>query len=94
MTIGIFPASGGLGTATYNHLLKLVPNDEVILINRYPQKVPQEYIDAGVTLRKASYESSPSELESALAGIDILFLISYPSHVHDYRTKVGKPFSK
>lgn len=91
MTIGIFPASGGLGTSTYNHLLKLVPNDQVILISRYPEKIPQEYIAAGVTLRKASYESTPSDLETGFAGIDILFLISYPSHVHDYRTKVGTP---
>ena len=88
MTIGIFPASGGLGTSTYIHLLKLVPNDQVVLINRYPENVPQQYIDAGVRVRKASYESSSSELETAFSGIDVLFLISYPSHVHDYRTKV------
>lgn len=88
MTIGIFPASGGLGTSTYTHLLKLVPNDEVILISRYPEKVPESYINAGVHVRKASYESTPSELEAIFSGIDTLFLISYPSHVHDYRTKV------
>jgi uncharacterized protein YbjT (DUF2867 family) len=88
MTIGIFPASGGLGTSTYTHLLKLVPNDQVVLINRYPENVPKQYIDAGVKVRKASYESTFSELETTFSGIDILFLISYPSHVHDYRTKV------
>jgi uncharacterized protein YbjT (DUF2867 family) len=88
MTIGIFPASGALGTSTYTHLLKLVPNDQVVLINRYPEKVSKSYIDAGVQVRKASYESSPSEFEAVFAGIDVLFLISYPSHVHEYRVKV------
>lgn len=86
-TIGIFPASGGLGTSTYTHLLKLVPNNTVVLINRHPEKVPQSYIDAGVQVRKASYESASSELSAAFSGIDVLFLISYPSHVHEYRTK-------
>lgn len=93
MTIGIFPASGGLGTSTYTHLLRLVPNDQVILINRYPEKVAKPYIEAGVQVRKASYESTPSELEAAFSGIDTLFLISYPSHVHDYRTKVCELWS-
>ncbi|KXX75408.1 Quinone oxidoreductase 2 [Madurella mycetomatis] len=89
LTIGIFPASGGLGTSTYTHLLKLVPNNTVVLVNRYPEKVPQSYIDAGVRVRKASYESTPSELNAAFSDIDVLFLISYPSHVHDYRTKAS-----
>jgi uncharacterized protein YbjT (DUF2867 family) len=89
MTIGIFPASGGLGTSTYTHLLKLVPYDEVILVSRYPEKVPAVYTDGGVRVRQASYESSPADLEHAFAGIDILFLISYPSHVRDYRVQVG-----
>jgi uncharacterized protein YbjT (DUF2867 family) len=84
------PASGALGTSTYTHLLNLVPNDQVILINRYPEKVPQSYIDAGVRVRKASYESTPPELEEAFSGIKTLFLISYPSHVHAYRTKVTR----
>jgi uncharacterized protein YbjT (DUF2867 family) len=88
MTIGIFPAAGALGTSTYTHLLKLVPNDQVILVSRHPEKVPQQYVDAGVQVRKASYEATPSELEAAFSGIDILFLISYPSNVHEYRTKV------
>ena len=86
--IGIFPASGGLGGSTYRHLLKAVPNDNVILINRHPDKVPQQYTEAGAVVRQASYESSPSELENAFAGVDVLFLISYPSHVHEYRVKV------
>lgn len=91
MTLGIFPASGALGTSTYTHLLKLVPHDQVVLVNRHPEKVPKEYINSGVKVRQASYESSPGELEAAFAGINVLFLISYPSHVHEYRVKVTSP---
>lgn len=87
--IGIFPASGALGGSTYRHLLKLVPNDHVTLINRFPEKVEPEYRDAGVRVRKASYESTPQELELAFSGLDVLFLVSYPSHVHEYRVKVS-----
>ncbi|KAK4240071.1 hypothetical protein C8A03DRAFT_31817 [Achaetomium macrosporum] len=90
-TVGIFPAAGGLGGSTYRHLLKLVPADKVILISRHPEKTPQEYIGAGVQTRQASYESVPSDLEAAFAGVDTLFLISYPSHVRDYRVKVQLP---
>ncbi|KAJ3467923.1 hypothetical protein MRS44_005487 [Fusarium solani] len=86
--IGIFPASGALGTSTYSHLLSIFPNNRVTLINRFPEKVPQSYVKDGVTTRRASYESSPEDLESAFNGLDVLFLISYPSHVHQYRTKV------
>jgi uncharacterized protein YbjT (DUF2867 family) len=89
-TIGVFPGSGGLGTSTYQYLLdnNLIPHDKLILINRYPEKVPSRYTNAGVQTRRASFESSPPELEAAFSGIDILFLISYPSHVRDYRIKV------
>lgn len=86
--IGIFPGSGGLGGSTYDYLLKLLPSDHIILINRHPERVPQEHIKNGLRARKASYESSPSDLEAAFAGIEVLFLISYPSHVHEYRKKV------
>ncbi|KAJ4075849.1 hypothetical protein NW760_015406 [Fusarium oxysporum] len=86
--IGIFPASGALGTNTYTNLLSQVPNNQVTLINRYPEKVPKKYVENGVTVRQASYESSAEDLEAVFAGVDILFLISYPSPVHLYRTKV------
>ncbi|KAK6215786.1 hypothetical protein QIS74_08805 [Colletotrichum tabaci] len=90
-SIGIFPGSGALGGRTYDYLLKLLPADHIILINRHPEKVPQEHIKNGVRARKASYESSPSDLEAVFSGIEVLFLISYPSHVHDYRKKVQLP---
>lgn len=87
-SIGIFPAAGGLGGSTYRHLLKLVPNDRATLICRHPDKVEKEYVDAGATVRKATYEDSPQELEAVFKGVDVLFLVSYPSHVHEYRRKV------
>ena len=89
--IGIFPAAGGLGSSTYTHLLALVPHENVTLIARDPSKIPNDYTDSGVTKRTASYESSASDLEAAFAGLDTLFLISYPSFVHDYRVKVQFP---
>jgi uncharacterized protein YbjT (DUF2867 family) len=88
MRVGIFPASGGLGTSTYTNLLSQVPNNQVTLINRYPEKVPKKYVENGVTVRQASYESSAEELEAVFTGVDVLFLISFPSSVHLYRTKV------
>lgn len=91
MTVGIFPASGGLGGSTSTHLTKLVPRKDIVLINRYPEKTPSHLTEGGIRLRKASFESSAAELEEAFAGIDVLFLISYPSHVHEYRVKVCRP---
>lgn len=86
-TIGMFPASGKLGGSTIRYLLRLVPYDRVVLICRHPDKAPAEYVQGGVRVRQAAYEASPAELEAVFAGIDVLFLISYASHVHEYRTK-------
>lgn len=89
--IGIFPASGALGTSTYTHLLSQVPNDKVILVSRFPEKVPKAYVDNGAVCRQASYESSADDLERAFSEIDVLFLISYPSHQRQLRTKLQLP---
>ncbi|KAL6877152.1 NAD(P)-binding protein [Trichoderma novae-zelandiae] len=88
MSVGIFPASGGLGTSTYTHLLnsKTIPASDVVLISRFPDKTPQVYRDQGVHLRQATFESSPEDLEAAFKGLKTLFLISYPSHNRGYRT--------
>lgn len=90
-TVGIFPASGALGTSTYTHLLSKVPNDNVTLISRFPEKRPKPYMDNGVVCRQASYESSAEDLLKAFSGIDVLFLISYPSHQHQLRTQLQLP---
>lgn len=88
-TIGIFPASGHLGTGVYTNLLKSVPGDKLILVNRFPEKLPEEVAKSGVRVRKASYESSPSDLAAAFTGIEVLFLVSLPSLDVNYRTKVS-----
>ncbi|KAI6501045.1 hypothetical protein MCOR14_005783 [Pyricularia oryzae] len=90
-TVGVFPASGGLGGSTIAHLRKIFPDDHLILISRYPENQPAEYSQGGVRLRQASYESSPWELEASFKDVDVLFLISYPSHVRDYRVQVQIP---
>lgn len=90
MNVGIFPASGSLGTSTYTHLLSQVTNNAVVLISRFPEKVPRDYVAKGVRTRRASYESTPEELANAFSGLEALFLISYPSHVHEYRTQVQR----
>lgn len=90
-TIGIFPASGALGGSTVQHLLQRIPNDKVTLISRNPDKTRKIPGAERAIVRKAAYESSPSELETAFRGIEVLFLISYPSHVRDYRVQVQIP---
>ncbi|KAK3688959.1 hypothetical protein B0T22DRAFT_378680 [Podospora appendiculata] len=96
--IGIFPASGGLGESTFHRLLPHYNPDEqgkIVLISRHPDKLNVQLGEAEpfveVEKRQASYESSPSDLEAAFAGVGVLFLISYPSHVCDYRVKVQLP---
>lgn len=90
-SIGIFPASGGLGGSTSIHLLTQVPGNQVTLISRHPDKAKSFPGSDKATLRQASYESTPAELEAAFKGIEVLFLISYPSHVRDYRVQVQLP---
>ncbi|KAH7327804.1 hypothetical protein B0I35DRAFT_346564 [Stachybotrys elegans] len=86
-TVGIFPASGALASSTYNHLVNRIPKDNIILVSRYPEKLPDDVLDR----RRAAYEDTPEELEAAFANIDVLFLVSYPSHVHEFRTEVQLP---
>lgn len=50
--------------------------------------MPRKYIENRVTVRKASYKSSTKELQAIFTGVNILFLISFPSSVHLCRTKV------
>ena len=90
-TVGVFPASGGLGGSTSKHLLEHYPADKVVLISRHPQKNQSIPGAEKAELRQAEYESSPAELENAFRGVQVLFLISYPSHVRDYRVKVQLP---
>ncbi|KAF2143648.1 uncharacterized protein K452DRAFT_285681 [Aplosporella prunicola CBS 121167] len=87
--IAIFPAAGGLGGSTYNHLLNIVKPEEVILIARYASKIPQKFRDAGLVAREADYDK-PETLAHAFDGASCLNLISYASIEHEHRSKVHK----
>jgi uncharacterized protein YbjT (DUF2867 family) len=83
--IGVFPASGALGGSIANHLSKLVPASQLILIARKPENLT-EYETLGATIRKADYDSP---LKDAFKGVDTLMLISYASFEIEHRIKVN-----
>lgn len=85
--IAIFPAAGALGTSVYRHVLKLLPPEQVVLITRNPQKIPEEIVAAGVEVRKADY-NVPDSFDHVFDGVSYLFLISYPSIEIDRRFQV------
>lgn len=84
--IGVFPASGGLGTSIVNHLTKLVPASQLILIARHPEKL-SEFSQNGATIRQADYDG-PSTLDKAFDGVETLMLISYASFEIQHRITV------
>lgn len=86
--IGLFPASGGLGTSILNHLSKEVPASQLVLIARNPEKLAN-FEREGAIVRQADYDQ-PSTLETAFEGIDVLMLVSYASFEIEHRVKVRK----
>ncbi|RHZ53924.1 uncharacterized protein CDV56_106587 [Aspergillus thermomutatus] len=84
-TIAVFPASGGIGGSTVKHLLPRLQAKDLVFITRYPLKL-EAASNAGATVRKADYDDD-SSLEHAFDGVQTLFLISYASVEHEYRTK-------
>lgn len=87
--IGVFPASGGLGSSTVNHLAQLYKISDLVLIARSPERLAG-LNEAGATVRKADYDS-PETLKNAFDGIDTLFLISYASFEIEHRIVVSIP---
>lgn len=85
-TVGIFPASGGIGGGTVKHILNRLPAKDLVFIARSPEKLAAEKA-AGATIRKADYDDGAT-LETAFDGIETLFLISYASVEHHHRTEV------
>ncbi|KAJ5467987.1 hypothetical protein N7475_005739 [Penicillium sp. IBT 31633x] len=83
--IGVFPASGGLGTSIVNHLAKAIPASDLILIARSPERL-NTLERAGAAVRKADYDD-PSTLDTAFKDVDILMLISYASFEIEHRIK-------
>ena len=88
--IGVFPASGGLGGSTLNHLVNAVNPYRVVAIVRKPQNVARQLVDVGVTVRGADYDEA-STLDHAFDELSTLNLISYASIDHEYRFKVDIP---
>lgn len=86
--IGVFPASGGLGSSSVNHLGQLYSASELVLIARSPERLSR-FKEAGATVRQADYDS-PETLEHAFDGVDTLLLISYASFEIEHRIQVGE----
>ncbi|GLA41946.1 hypothetical protein AnigIFM63309_010268 [Aspergillus niger] len=84
-TIGVFPAAGGIGGSTVKHLLPRLPSEKLVFIARSPEKLRSLPVDQAV-LRQADYDDDES-LKVAFEGLNILFLISYASVEHEYRTE-------
>lgn len=84
---GIFPASGGLGGSTLTHLLNFVDPHTVTLIARHPERLAKQ-AKQGATVRRADYDDQ-SSLQHAFDGVDVLFLISFPSIEYEHRVQVA-----
>ncbi|KAB8230254.1 uncharacterized protein BDW43DRAFT_302533 [Aspergillus alliaceus] len=83
-TVAVFPASGGIGGSTVKHLLPRLSPKDLVFVARQPEKL-ESASAAGATLRRADYDDDNS-LERAFDGVRTLFLISYASVEHEYRT--------
>ncbi|KAL1996174.1 hypothetical protein VTN49DRAFT_497 [Thermomyces lanuginosus] len=86
--IGIFPASGGLGSSVIRHLTPQIPAANLVLIARYPDKLAEQS-RLGATVRRADYDD-PTTLTQVFEGIGALFLISYASCEDEHRITVHK----
>jgi NAD(P)H dehydrogenase (quinone) len=72
--IGITGASGSLGRATAELVLRTVDPREVVLTTRTPQALA-DLADRGARVRRADF-GDPRTLEAAFAGVERLLLIS------------------
>ncbi|RDW84134.1 uncharacterized protein DSM5745_04460 [Aspergillus mulundensis] len=86
--IGVFPASGGLGSSIVKHLLTLVPASQLTLISRNPEKHENEFA-AGATVARGDYDY-PETLAHVFEDIDVLMLISYASFEIEHRVNAHK----
>ncbi|KKK14872.1 hypothetical protein ARAM_002838 [Aspergillus rambellii] len=86
--IGVFPAAGGLGFSIVNHLLRLVPPSQLILIARDPGSLALAE-QKGAVVRYADYDDA-APLAHAFDGVDILMLISYASFEMEHRVNAHR----
>lgn len=73
-TIAVTGATGNLGRLVIDHLLKQLPASSLVAIVRDPSKAA-ELARRGISVRQADY-TDPAALQSALAGVDKLLLVS------------------
>lgn len=72
-------ATGGIGSQVLNHLLKLVPADEIIVsLHNTSSTAATNLSSLGVTVRYGDY-TSPETLKAAFSGGKKLLLVSIPS---------------
>ncbi|MFH8462432.1 NAD(P)H-binding protein [Streptomyces sp. NPDC017991] len=74
VTIGVSGASGPLGRAVAEEVLRSVDPGEVVLLTRAPEALAG-FAARGARVRQADFDDRPG-LEGALAGVDRLLLIS------------------
>lgn len=74
MKLLITGASGRLGRATVDHLLRRVDAEDLILTTRSPENLA-DYAERGASVREADF-TRPETLERAFAGADRMLLIS------------------
>ncbi|KAL6716507.1 hypothetical protein ACLMJK_006074 [Lecanora helva] len=72
--VAIFPAAGNLASNTYKQLVQIIDPTDLMLISRHPEKIPSEYLQKGVTTRKADYDL-PESLKHVFDGISCLLLV-------------------
>ncbi|KAL0479691.1 quinone oxidoreductase [Acrasis kona] len=76
-SVGVFPATGGLGGSTLKYLLEFSDPNSVTAILRKPETVLPKAKESA-TVRSADYDV-PASLEHAFDGLSTLNIISYPS---------------
>jgi uncharacterized protein YbjT (DUF2867 family) len=65
-TVGVFPASGGIGSGTVKHISTRLEAKNLTFIARSPEKLEEQRL-SGAIIRKADYDDTAS-LEHAFDG--------------------------
>ena len=90
LNIGVFPASGKLGSSICRHLAKSIDAKQLVFVSRKPEAVVQRLsLPDEIATRKADYDT-PETLRRSFEGITYLVLISYPSLEIEPRVQAHK----
>ena len=83
--------TGGLGSEVLRYILPLVAPSNLVVSSPTPARVREAWpnLPAEVEIREGDY-TRPETLPGALAGIDVFFIISYPSIAHEVRVRAHK----